>query len=216
MDIAQTTPATAGSAAPAAAKPRITSDFDTFLQMLTAQMKNQDPLNPIESADFATQLATFSSVEQAVLTNDLLRGLMSQTGLADMAGWVGKEARAAAPVYFDGTTPMTLHPQPMAGAETGEIVVRDETGGIVHRFAAPASGDPLPWTGALPTGVQLPAGVYQFTYISSREGKSIGDTGVEIYAQVAEVRSVDGEKQLITKGGVAVPVKDVTALRDAP
>ena len=83
MDIAQTTPATASSAAPAAAKPRITSDFDTFLQMLTAQMKNQDPLNPIESADFATQLATFSSVEQAVLTNDLLRGLMSQTGLAD-------------------------------------------------------------------------------------------------------------------------------------
>ena len=72
----------------------ISSDFETFLRMLTAQMKNQDPLNPVESADFATQLATFSGVEQAVLTNDLLRGLSLQIGVSGLASWVGKEVRA--------------------------------------------------------------------------------------------------------------------------
>ena len=41
----------------------ISSDFETFLKMLTAQMENQDPLNPLDSQDFATQLATFSGVE---------------------------------------------------------------------------------------------------------------------------------------------------------
>jgi flagellar basal-body rod modification protein FlgD len=86
---------------------------------------------------------------------------------------------------------------------------------LVHRFATPVSTEARQWTGALPTGAQLPAGVYHFTYISSREGKSIGDTGVEIYAQVAEVRSVDGKHQLITKGGIAVPAEKVTALREA-
>ncbi|MEO0916622.1 MAG: flagellar hook capping FlgD N-terminal domain-containing protein, partial [Pseudomonadota bacterium] len=94
----------------------ISSDFDTFLQMLTAQMQYQDPLNPIESTDFATQLATFSNVEQAVLTNDLLKDLtaqMNSSGLADMAAWVGKEARAAAPAFFDGE-PLTLAPNPPA------------------------------------------------------------------------------------------------------
>ena len=48
----------------------LSSDFETFLKMLTVQMENQDPLNPVDSADFAVQLATFSSVEQQVLTND--------------------------------------------------------------------------------------------------------------------------------------------------
>ena len=54
---------------------QISSDFETFLKMLTVQMKNQDPLNPVESTDYATQLATFSGVEQAVLTNDLLKSV---------------------------------------------------------------------------------------------------------------------------------------------
>ena len=50
----------------------ISSDFETFLKMLTVQMENQDPLNPTDSSEYAMQLATFSGVEQQVLTNDLL------------------------------------------------------------------------------------------------------------------------------------------------
>ena len=65
--------APAPAAAPQGAeKPKISSDFETFLRMLTVQMQNQDPLNPIQSSDFAVQLATFSGVEQQVRTNDLL------------------------------------------------------------------------------------------------------------------------------------------------
>ena len=63
----------------------ISSDFETFLKMLTAQMENQDPLNPMDSADYAVQLATFSSVEQQVLTNDLLQAMTLQLGSSGMA-----------------------------------------------------------------------------------------------------------------------------------
>ena len=56
-------PATTPPAAPAPSR-AISSDFDTFLRMLTVQMRNQDPLDPIDSADYAVQLATFSGVEQ--------------------------------------------------------------------------------------------------------------------------------------------------------
>ena len=48
------------------------ADFETFLKILTAQIQNQDPINPIDSSDYATQLATFSSVEQQVLANSHL------------------------------------------------------------------------------------------------------------------------------------------------
>jgi flagellar basal-body rod modification protein FlgD len=98
MEITSTTTATQTAAAPAAAtaKTPISSDFETFLLMLTTQMQNQDPLNPIESADFAVQLATFSGVEQQVKTNDLLQSLAQQMGIMGMsqlAGWVGMEAQ---------------------------------------------------------------------------------------------------------------------------
>ena len=94
-------PVQAAQPAPA---PVINSDFETFLKMLTTQLKNQDPLNPIESSDFAVQLATFSSVEQQVMTNDLLTGLsgqMGQMGMAQLASWVGMEERAPMPAQFD-------------------------------------------------------------------------------------------------------------------
>ncbi|MBQ2261876.1 MAG: flagellar hook assembly protein FlgD [Loktanella sp.] len=219
MEIGQTTRPAASDQKQTSAKPRISSDFDTFLKMLTAQMKNQDPLNPIESADFATQLATFSGVEQAVVTNDLLRDLTAQigvTGMADMAAWVGKEARAAAPAYFDGS-PITLYPRPMNGAQSGEIVVRDVDGFIVQRFAAPTTGAALDWTGAVAGGTLLPEGVYDFTYISIANGERIGATGetkVDVYAPVTEIRSDAGKMQVVVKGGVSVPASDVTALRD--
>ncbi|MDJ0822736.1 MAG: flagellar hook capping FlgD N-terminal domain-containing protein, partial [Paracoccaceae bacterium] len=73
----------------------LSSDFETFLKMLTAQMQNQDPLNPVDSTDYATQLATFSSVEQQVLTNDLLRDLGASMGgnlMSELGNWVGMEA----------------------------------------------------------------------------------------------------------------------------
>ena len=96
-------------------------------------MENQDPLNPTDSSEYAQQLATFSGVEEAVLTNDLLTALMVQmntTGMAQLADWVGKEARAAAPAYFDGS-PITLAPNPAVIADKVELVVYDEDGNEV-------------------------------------------------------------------------------------
>jgi len=103
-----------GAFASASSTKEISSDFETFLKMLTVQMQNQDPLNPVDSSDYAVQLATFSGVEQQVQTNDLLRGLtalMGTSGMAQMASWVGKEARAPVAAYFGGS-PVTLAPTP--------------------------------------------------------------------------------------------------------
>ena len=146
MEVTQTTTAAAQTTAPAVASSTsaISSDFETFLRMLTVQMQNQDPLNPVDSSDYAVQLATFSGVEQAVLTNDLLASLtaqMNSSGLADMANWVGKEARAAAPAYFDGT-PINITPNPSVIADRAEIVVRNVSGAEVQRCLLYTSPSP--------------------------------------------------------------------------
>ena len=57
----------------------LASDFDTFLQLLTTQLKNQDPSKPFDSTEFVGQLASFSAVEQQIATNSKLDALVAAT-----------------------------------------------------------------------------------------------------------------------------------------
>lgn len=193
----------------------LTSDFDTFLKMLTVQMQNQDPLNPIDSADYAVQLATFSGVEQQVKTNDLLQGLggqMALSGLADMASWVGREARAPMAVAFDGA-PVTISPNPVASADKVELVVKDARGQELSRVRIPNSAEPVEWAGVTADGAPLPPGTYAFEVVSSSGGQVLLSEPAEVYATVTEVRVVDGQSALVMEGGILVPASTVTALR---
>ena len=146
----------------------ISSDFETFLRMLTVQMENQDPLNPVDSSDYAVQLATFSGVEQQVQTNDLLRSLATQLvsgGMAQMAAWVGKEARAPTAAYFDGGA-ITLAPNPVTIAQRAEIIVKNEAGDEVERFDIPIGAERLEWSGLDAQGNSRELGLYSFEVVS--------------------------------------------------
>jgi len=133
-EISPVSPASAPAQAPAAPASStdrlISSDFNTFLKMLTTQLKNQDPLNPMDNSEYAVQLATFSGVEQQVRTNTLLESLGAQlgvAGLATYAGWVGKDARADMPVWYSGT-PVTLAATPDPKADSATLVVTNAAG----------------------------------------------------------------------------------------
>ncbi len=196
---------------------KISSDFDTFLRMLTVQMQNQDPLNPIDSADYAVQLATFSGVEQQVRTNQLLadlQGSFQQTGLAEMAGWIGQEARSNAPLRFDGA-PVTLSAAPTTGADRAVLVVRDGRGSLVSREDIPARAGQYQWLGADAQGNPLPPGNYSFA-LESLQGDTVLNTRpIEHYARVVEVRTTPQGPSLVLDGGVEVAASAVTALRQA-
>lgn len=133
------TVATAGSA-----------DFDTFLKMLTAQLKNQDPLNPMEGTEFAVQLATFSGVEQQAQTNKLLNQLITQLGggggLGQMADWIGKEARTTAPVWF-GDKALTLAVDPDPAADSVILVARNAAGREIGREEIGPGAGQIDWFG---------------------------------------------------------------------
>ena len=210
-----TAPATAAPSASQGAK--ISSDFDTFLRMLTVQMQNQDPLNPMDSADYAVQLATFSGVEQQVRTNQLLTDMQNrfqQSGMAEMAGWIGKEARSPAPVRFNGS-PVILSPNPAQGATAADLVVRDMQGRLIAREAIPTSTAPYTWLGADATGMPLPPGSYQLSLESRNGDQVLSTTGMEHYSRVLEVRSSSDGAKLVLEGGIEISAAQVTALRDA-
>jgi flagellar basal-body rod modification protein FlgD len=194
----------------------LSSDFETFLLMLTTQMENQDPLNPVESEDFAVQLATFSGVEQQVKTNDLLENLaggLGATGLAQLAGWVGMEGRVSSPVAFNGT-PVDLAPVPAPGADAVELVVRDTFGNQVARESVPLGQDTIQWAGIGQTGAPLLSGNYTLQLASYSNGELLGVSEVAHYARINEARQGTNGVELVMDGGTVVPSDGVTALRD--
>ncbi|MBS8226153.1 flagellar hook capping FlgD N-terminal domain-containing protein [Vannielia litorea] len=193
----------------------INSDFETFLKMMTTQLQNQDPLNPLDSADFAVQLATFSNVEQQVRTNVLLEELnaqMGMTGMSELANFVGMETRVAAPARFTGQ-PIEMTLDLASGADAGVLVVTDEFGIERQRLMIDSSAPFHVWQGVDDGGNVFADGTYSFS-VESYEGDELIDTRqAEVYARVEEARLEDGETMLLLNSGVTVPASAVTALR---
>lgn len=210
------TSATSAAAATATTAAQTTSaDYQMFLKMMTAQIRNQDPLNPMDSTAYATQLATFSGVEQQVQTNKLLSNLATQfsvLGMAQLAGWVGQQARADVPVHFDGTA-VTISPNPAQGATRAVLVVRDEDGTVVSREDLPLSSDPYQWLGADIAGDPLPEGTYSLALESYGGDTLLNTSPVESYATIVEAQAGSNGIRLLLQGGSSVDATAVTALR---
>lgn len=213
--ISAVTPPVTSSGTVAKAQTALNSDFQTFIEMLTTQAQNQDPLNPMDSAEYASQLASFSSVEQQVLTNDLLAGLAAQMGatnLSQLSSWVGMEARSAAPVQFEGDA-VTLHPLPARAADEAYLVVYNALGEVVQRNQIGLDSAPINWTGLHSDGTTLPAGVYRFELENHSAGNLLGNSAVESYQRVEEAQMIEGQVVLLLEGGQAVFPDDVIGLR---
>lgn len=193
----------------------VTSDFETFLRLLTTQLENQDPLNPMESSEFAVQLATFSGVEQQVRTNDLLGNLVGQSdaaGLSELAGWVGMEARTEAALFFDGTS-LDITPPVVPGADRAMLVVSNIDGEEVGRLDIPNDGAVFTWLGTGTDGVPLPPGTYTFAVDGYAGAEWVASTPVETYGRVVEVQSGPTGPLLILEDGARVTAESVTAVR---
>ncbi|MEP1610564.1 MAG: flagellar hook capping FlgD N-terminal domain-containing protein [Roseobacter sp.] len=195
----------------------LASDFETFLKMLTAQARYQDPLEPIDSSEYAAQLAQFSMVEQQVLSNDLLTELGDQIGsstIGQMASWIGMEARSIAAASYQGD-PITILPTVEAGADEAILIAYNADGAEVERRQIAVSSEQIDWDGTLADGSSLPNGNYTFKIESRLLGESIGTTTAETYSRITEARRDGDETIFVLNSGVGVTADSVTALREA-
>lgn len=207
----------AGDGQPSTGNAMISSDFETFLKMLTAQMENQDPLNPVDSTAFATQLATFSGVEQQVRTNELLTALGAQMGslsVSQLAGWVGMTARAEMPVHFEGE-PVTITVRPDGLADAAELVVRDRSGEVRQRVSIDPTRQDIVWAGVSASGAPLPSGTYTLSVDFLSQGEVIASTPVFVHARIVEARNENGRPILVMDSGQEVDSADIVGLRRA-
>lgn len=202
------------SAAAAAA-----SDFDTFLQLLTAQLRNQDPLSPLDSTQFVEQLASFSAVEQQIETNNRLDELTSNLTASSLEGassWIGRyvETQSGA-ARFAGETLSYRIPESSLG-DASEALVSNADGDIVYRETLSAGQKEFTWDGRNEAGDMVSHGDYAVV-VNYADGEEITDTKFPIsIAAVTEARVVDASAKLVLSNGAMIDPEDIIAVRSAP
>lgn len=225
MDVTATQPTTSSQQATpdnsvadedATTSSALTTDFETFLRLLTTQLENQDPLNPLDSTEFVAQLANFSAVEQQVNTNTKLDGLIdavSSNNAALLGQWVGTEVRSTAATDFDGT-PVDVFYQIPAQATHAEMVVKNDQGLEVARFPVPRNSQEIAWDGVDGSGQILPLGSYGFTLESYEDTVSLGQLPSETFSRVNEARLEDNAIVLVFNDGTQLGQGEVKAVRN--
>jgi len=161
-------PALAGLSKPSAGlgTTNAAASRDQFLRLFVAQLENQNPLDPQSGADMVAQLAQFSSLEQAVETNNRLTDMVSAQGAAPSAqlgDLVGRGVTAdASTITLDGGAPPALQIASDGAVTGGEVVIRSASGAEIRRvpFGGGAAPIQVAWDGTDSRGVPLPAGTY--------------------------------------------------------
>lgn len=205
------------TAPPAATKTSAASggDFHTFLTLLTAQMRNQDPMKPMDSTEFVAQLASFSAVEQQIETNAKLTELIGMAGnnpAAALTEWIGKEVQREGSTEFQNRS-IEIGVSSPAGAESARLLVRNQIGDIVYVKALDTTTTSTVWDGETTTGNPAAPGRYSFEVESFAAGEHIDSRGGRIFDLVSEVRLDQGKTVLIFGDGARLDVENATAIR---
>lgn len=188
----------------------LASNFNTFLSLLTTQLKNQDPTAPLDSNQFTAQLVQMTGVEQQLNTNSLLKQVVTNTssGLSSAVSLIGKQVSAVSDTanISGGQAKWTYNLA--AGATDVKIEIDDAKGKPVH-VEAPSNntaGDhAFTWNGKDIAGNQLPDGGPYTLKVTAKDaaGKAVTSTNY-VQGLVTGVEQDSGSTYLTVNGGKVV------------
>ncbi|MFC7378418.1 flagellar hook assembly protein FlgD [Brevundimonas sp. GCM10030266] len=198
----------------------LASNFETFLTLLTTQLRNQDPLSPLDSNEFTAQLTQMAGVEQQLLTNDLLTSLLaaqSAGGLDNASNYIGKEVTAAwtATSLEDGKAKWTYE---LGGAAANvKLQVLDSTGKVVWEGQGPEKTTGLhdfTWDGKMTNGdTATEGGVYTLKVTATDSAGAKVDAQALIRGRVTGVEMYNGAPYLVI-GDSVLPLSTVISLNE--
>ncbi len=141
---------------------------DAFLKLLTIQLRNQDPTDPVKNEQFVAQLAQFSSLEQLVGLQETLQGVylgIATMNNASMAQLIGREVVAVGDGFVLDGGSGTLHYEAARPYDGATLSILDEDGNVVFSTEIPPGPEgegSYTWDGRGTSGERLPDGVYRF------------------------------------------------------
>lgn len=203
----------------AASSTKLAESFDTFLVMLTTQLKHQDPLSPMDSTQFTNQLVQFANVEQQINANanlESLIGLNQMNQQVSAINYIGRNIEAATGLVPVQGGKAAFSYTLAEEARSVSVVVKDMTGKIVNTL--PGQGEAgrheMTWDGKDAEGRQLDDGAYVLEVVANSAENEPVDSVTTVYGRVTDVSS-DGTETLVNMNGVVVPLDWVLTVRDA-
>lgn len=193
--------------------------FDQFLLLLTTQLQNQDPLNPMDTAEFTQQLIGFANVEQQILTNVNLENLTAlqaynqlAAGVGLIGRWVEADGNSLALKNGEGIGAYTL----LGEAASAELTVTDANGKVVRRMSVPTGNGhhEFIWDGRDDAGQVMADGLYSFAV------RATDDDGNPVASYTSSIGKVDGVETdddgilLLKMGDVKVPLSLIMRVHD--
>lgn len=192
----------------------LAEDFSQFLQLLTTQLQNQDPLSPMDSNEFTNQLVQFSQVEQSINTNTKLDDLVSlQLGNATTSalGYVGLDVQyVSAEVALEQGQSTTIRYSLDAPAQVSKINIFSEDGQLVFSGDAEQSvgAHEFEWSGRDLVNNELPSGTYIVRVDSADANEDIVNTTTVVQSRVRGIEQQNGIVYALV-GERAVPITDI-------
>lgn len=197
---------------------KLTADKTQFLTLLTAQLKNQDPLSPMDSTEFTNQLVQYSAVEQQININANLSTLITltqQSVLSGSSNYVGKAIQATNDVAPLQNGELHASYKLSGNTQSTTIVVRAADGTVVHSEVGETKAGTytLAWDGKTSGGQQMPDGAYTVTITALGKDNAPVDVTTTVYGQVTSVTTdPDTNETLLRMGNVSVPISKVIAV----
>ncbi|MFM9973286.1 MAG: flagellar hook assembly protein FlgD [Beijerinckiaceae bacterium] len=231
-----TSAATGTSAGAASSRQTIAQNFDAFLNLLTTQLRNQDPSSPLDANQFTQQLVQFSGVEQQLRSNDLLTTISKNIGGSGSGGSAAK-LNAASAASLIGTQVSadagTARLSPRAGGGSGadypvtippgtrgiEVAITNAAGEEVYRgnWSPPGSGEQVfNWDGKRASGIAVDA---SGAYTISVTGQSASGLQSRLSTERSGiVNSVDisGTEEQVQFGNFTLPLSQIKKVSRAP
>lgn len=192
-------------------------DFETFLAMLTTQIQNQDPLSPMAAEEFASQLASFTMVEQQTLSNqklDMLIASMSNRNLASYSALVGQIAVHSGPFNYSGS-PVQIELSGVPSSSSGSVlVVLNRFGEVVSELGDVTNDERVLWDGTDSAGRLVEPELYTAEVRSVSDNSRL-DVEVATAEIIEEVQFGNQGVELLLADGTVVSETSVTRLRQS-
>lgn len=201
-------------------KAKTKSDFDQFLFLLTQQLKNQDPLEPMDTAQFTSQLVQYSNVEQSIKVNDNLKSLISlqqSNTMVGLLGYIGKDIEAAGEKLPLVNSQVKFKYALPERADALTIKIKDKDGKVVRDIVGEntAGAHDMVWDGKDNNGVQLADGAYTLEVKAVKNENGVPKDMTIYTAMVGRVNAIntDATNPSVLIGTVSIPIANILTVR---
>lgn len=198
----------------------LVENYEAFLQILTSQLRNQSPLEPLNANEFTQQLVQYSSVEQAIKTNASLDDLIALNTSNQAVGLVGYlnrqvEAEGAATMLEGGRADWRLDVE--AAAPQSSLAIRNAAGQTLYRQTVNLTQgvQNFTWDGRTNDGTIAPDGLYSLTLEARNDDGDLVEVSTAISGTVSGV-DLSANPPLLLVGQAKVPINAVTSVQAVP